>query len=49
MAQAVSGIDLILGTHSHLRVPLTQIEGTDTFYNSPFQYIDYVSHVELTV
>lgn len=49
MAQAIPGIDLILGTHSHLKVPLTQIEGTNTYYISPFQYLDYVSHVTLTV
>ncbi|MCB0060742.1 MAG: 5'-nucleotidase C-terminal domain-containing protein, partial [Caldilineaceae bacterium] len=49
MAQAVPGIDLILGTHSHLKVPLTQIEGTATYYISPFQYLGYVSHVTLHV
>ncbi len=49
MAQSVPGIDLILGTHSHLKVPLTQIEGTETYYISPFQYLGYVSHVELQV
>ncbi len=47
MAKAVPGIDLILGTHSHLKVPLTQIEGTATYYISPFQYLGYVSHVVL--
>lgn len=49
MAKAVPGIDLILGTHSHLKTPLTQLEGTETYYISPFQYLDYVSHVELYV
>ena len=49
MARAVSGIDLILGTHSHLKVPLTQIEGTTTYFISPFQYLDYVSHVTLHI
>lgn len=49
MAKAVPGIDLILGTHSHLKVPLGKIEGTDTYFISPFQYLDYVSHVVLHV
>jgi len=49
MARRVAGIDLILGTHSHLKVPLTQIEGTTTYFISPFQYLDYVSHVTLGV
>ncbi len=49
MAKAVPGIDLILGTHSHLKVSLTQIEGTETYFISPFQYLDYVSHVVLQV
>jgi len=49
MARTVAGIDLILGTHSHLKVPLTQIEGTTTYFISPFQYLDYVSHVTLHV
>lgn len=49
MARTVPGIDLILGTHSHLKVPLTQIEGTTTYFISPFQYLDYVSHVTLQV
>jgi len=49
MARTVPGIDLILGTHSHLKVPLTQIEGTTTYFISPFQYLNYVSHVVLTV
>ncbi|MEZ4623083.1 MAG: 5'-nucleotidase C-terminal domain-containing protein [Caldilineaceae bacterium] len=47
LAKAVPGIDLILGTHSHLKVPLTQIEGSATYYIAPFQYLDYVSHVTL--
>jgi 5'-nucleotidase len=49
LAQAVPGIDLIFGTHSHLKVPLTQIEGTATYFISPFQYLGYVSHVTLYV
>ncbi|MCB0109176.1 MAG: bifunctional metallophosphatase/5'-nucleotidase, partial [Caldilineaceae bacterium] len=49
MARAVPGIDLIFGTHSHLKVPLGKIEGTETYFISPFQYLDYVSHVALHV
>ncbi len=49
MAQTVPGIDLILGTHSHLKIPLTQLEGSETYYLAPFQYVNYVSHVTLTV
>jgi len=49
MARAIPGIDLILGTHSHLKVPLMQIEGTETYFISPFQYLDYVSHVVLQI
>ena len=48
LAQAVPGIDLILGTHSHRKEDLKQIPGTNTWIISPFQYIEYVSRVELT-
>jgi 5'-nucleotidase len=48
MAQAVPGIDLILGTHSHLKQPFQQIEGTQTYYIAPFQYLAYVAHVTAT-
>lgn len=47
LARAVPGIDLILGTHSHLAVPLERIEGTATWYLSPYQYLTYVSEVRL--
>jgi 5'-nucleotidase len=47
LARAVPGIDLILGTHSHLRVPLGLVEGTRTYYVAPFQYLAYVSEVRL--
>lgn len=48
LAQAVPGIDLILGTHSHRKEDLKQIPGTSTWIISPFQYLEYVSRVELT-
>jgi 5'-nucleotidase len=48
LAQTVPGIDVILGTHSHRKEELTQIPGTTTWFISPFQYVEYVSRVELT-
>lgn len=48
LARAVPGIDLILGTHSHYRQELTRIEGTETWFISPYQYLTYISRVELT-
>jgi 5'-nucleotidase/UDP-sugar diphosphatase len=48
LAQAVPGIDVIFGTHSHRKEELTQLPDTNTFYISPFQYLTYVSQVELT-
>jgi 5'-nucleotidase/UDP-sugar diphosphatase len=48
LARAVPGIDLILGTHSHLKRALTRIVGTSTWFISPFQYLTYISRVVLT-
>lgn len=48
LARAVPGIDLIFGTHSHLKRALTRIEGTRTWFLSPFQYLTYISRVVLT-
>lgn len=48
LAQAVPGIDLILGTHSHRKQELMQIPNTKTYYISPFQYLTYLSRVDLT-
>jgi 5'-nucleotidase/UDP-sugar diphosphatase len=49
LAWAVPGIDVIFGTHSHLRRGLTRIDGTRTWFISPWQYLGYISRVELTV
>lgn len=49
LAQAVPGIDLIFGSHSHLRRDLVQIPGTNTAYISPSQYLTFISRVELTI
>jgi 5'-nucleotidase len=48
LARAVPGIDLIFGTHSHLKRALTRIDGTKTWFISPFQYLTYISRVVLT-
>jgi 5'-nucleotidase len=47
MAQQVPGIDLILGTHSHYKGDFQTISGTQTAFISPFQYLNYLSQVEL--
>lgn len=49
LARAVPGIDVVLGTHSHLKRELTRIDGTDTWFISPFQYLDFISRVDLTI
>jgi 5'-nucleotidase/UDP-sugar diphosphatase len=48
LAQAVPGIDLIFGTHSHRKQELMQIEGTDAYFISPYQYLTYISEVDFT-
>ncbi len=47
MARAVPGIDLILGTHSHYQREFMKIAGTATWFISPYQYLTYLSRVEL--
>ena len=47
LAQSVPGIDVIFGTHSHLRQELTQIPGTKTWFISPSQYLSWISRVTL--
>ncbi|HUS17008.1 MAG TPA: bifunctional UDP-sugar hydrolase/5'-nucleotidase [Chloroflexia bacterium] len=49
LAQAVPGIDLILGTHSHYEGALELVPNTSTYIISPFQYLTYLSRVQLTV
>lgn len=48
LAAAVPGIDLIFGSHTHLKRELARISGTNTWFLSPFQYGTYVSRVEMT-
>lgn len=47
LAQAVPGIDIIFGTHSHRKEDLFKIPGTNTWMISPFQYATYVSNLKL--
>jgi len=48
LARSVPGIDLVFGTHSHLKRELMRIEGTLTWFISPFQYLTYISRVVMT-
>lgn len=48
LARAVPGIDLIFGSHSHIREPLHKIAGTSTYMISPSQYMAHVSRVQLS-
>ncbi|HET7705954.1 MAG TPA: 5'-nucleotidase C-terminal domain-containing protein [Thermoanaerobaculia bacterium] len=47
LARKVAGIDLILGTHSHLKQDLMQIPGTQTWFISPSQYLAWISRVKM--
>jgi 5'-nucleotidase / UDP-sugar diphosphatase len=47
LARSVPGIDLIFGSHSHLKRELTRIPGTETLFISPGQYLTYLSWVEM--
>jgi 5'-nucleotidase / UDP-sugar diphosphatase len=49
MARAVPGIDVIFGSHSHLKRDLVHIPGTNTVYISPSQYLTYISRLEVTI
>lgn len=48
LARAVPGIDLIFGSHSHLKRALERIPDTHTWFLSPSQYLTYISRVEMT-
>lgn len=48
LARAVPGIDLIFGSHSHLRRGLTKIGGTNTWFISPGQYLTDICRVQMT-
>ncbi|HKR63879.1 MAG TPA: 5'-nucleotidase C-terminal domain-containing protein [Thermoanaerobaculia bacterium] len=48
LAKAIPDINLIFGSHSHLKRELTRIPDTQTWYISPSQYLTYISRVELT-
>ena len=45
LARAVPGIDLIFGSHSHEKHELTRIDGTQTWFIAPYQYMTYISRV----
>ncbi len=47
LAREVPGIDMIFGTHSHLKQELTKIDGTATWFISPYQYLTYISRTVL--
>ena len=49
IARAVPGIDIILGTHGHMKQELTRIPETETFFISPGQYLTYISRVTITL
>jgi 5'-nucleotidase/UDP-sugar diphosphatase len=49
LARAVPGIDVIFGTHGHLKQELTRIPDTNTWFISPGQYLTYISRVTLTL
>ena len=50
MARAVPGIDIIFGSHSHLKENLVYIPGrTNAVYISPSQYLTYISRLEVTI
>lgn len=48
LARAVPGIDVIFGTHSHEKHELTRIDGTQTWFIAPYQYLTYISRLTLT-
>lgn len=49
LARAVPGIDIIFGSHTHLKRDLTRIPETNTWFISPSQYLTHISRVVLTI
>ena len=49
LARAVPGIDVIFGSHSHLKRELTLIPDTRTWFISPSQYLTWISRIVLTI
>lgn len=49
IARDVPGIDLIFGTHGHIRRELTKIPETGTWFISPGQYLENIARVEMTI
>jgi 5'-nucleotidase/UDP-sugar diphosphatase len=49
IARAVPGIDVIFGTHGHLKLELTLIPETNTWFISPGQYLTYITRVTITL
>lgn len=47
LAKKVPGIDLVLGTHSHIVADLHRIEGTSTWMIASGQYLEHLSRVDL--
>jgi len=47
LARAVPGIDLVLGTHSHIVADLHRIDGTSTWMIASGQYLEHLSRVDL--
>ncbi|MFA6957956.1 MAG: 5'-nucleotidase C-terminal domain-containing protein [Thermoanaerobaculia bacterium] len=47
LAKAVPGIDLVLGTHSHIVADLHRIDGTSTWMIASGQYLEHLSRVDL--
>lgn len=49
MARAVPGIDVIFGSHSHLKRDLVLFDATRTWFIAPWQYLAYISRIVLTI
>lgn len=49
LAQHVSGIDIILGSHSHRVQPLIKIDNTQTWYVSAGQYLSHIAEIDIEI